>query len=221
MNRSILGLVTTLVTVAAPAAASSDHLFRSCTPQKECRQLAEPELDRIRGGFAIKTPAGTLDISIGITRAVAVNGQLVALSQLVLPDASQIVAAARGKADAALASSNADVAKAIAAATGGIGTPRVSGTTPPQSVAAPASTGLGDASLPATNAVIVQNGAGNVTILSGSSNLPVLPTIIQNTLNDQVISSATLLNINTSSLSAFRSLALGDLLNSVRFFSGR
>jgi len=224
MKHTVLGaLVALLFAPAPPAAASGGQVFDLCTPQHKCRELGDPELERIRGGFAIETPAGTLDISIGITRAVAINGQLVTLSQLVLPDASQIVAGARAQADTALASSKVDKATAIAAATAGIGTQGSAvGTSAPQS-AASGNTAVGQpaAQPQLANAVIVQNGSGNVAILSGGSNLAVLPTVIQNTLNNQVITSATLLNITTNSLSVFRSMALGDLLNNARIVSGR
>jgi hypothetical protein len=43
---------------------------------------------RVRGGFTVSTANGMLELSIGITRAVALNNQLVALSQVVLPDAA-------------------------------------------------------------------------------------------------------------------------------------
>lgn len=65
-----------------------------CLPQAPCRVVSEAELDELRGGFHADTPAGGLRIGIGITRAVAVNDQLVAVSQLTIPD---LVAAARGQ----------------------------------------------------------------------------------------------------------------------------
>ena len=71
------------------------------------------------------------------------------------------------------------------------------------------------------SAVIVQNGPGNFANLPGGLNIAVLPTVIQNSLNDQVIRSATLINITANSLSALRSMALGDLLNRATISSGR
>ncbi|WP_336365778.1 hypothetical protein [Marinobacter sp. C2H3] len=49
--------------------------------------LAEGQLDRLRGGFVT---LDRLNIAIGLEQRVAVNGQLVVLNRLVIPDLSQL-----------------------------------------------------------------------------------------------------------------------------------
>jgi len=302
MKPIVIGSVLIALSAAATLAAAHDRVdYGTCAHEPQCRKLSEFDLDRIRGGFSIDTPAGRLDISIGITRAVSINGRLVALSQLVLPDAAQIAAQARAQAQAAVAAglagakdasgaqdqfaaqasqaaaeanqvaSSAGAPRAgpapVAPGTGawpqaspqpGNAAPAAVTTVPvsasggqiassagaPRAAPAPVAPGTGawppaspqpGNAAPATvttvpvsasggqslSAVIVQNGPGNFANLPGGLNIAVLPTVIQNSLNDQVIRSATLINITANSLSALRSMALGDLLNRATISSGR
>ncbi len=66
--------------VAAPT-----HLVFDCRIEA-CRQLAQAELDRMRGGFFDET---SLKISIGIDRIVAIGNELVAVTRLTIPDLTQ------------------------------------------------------------------------------------------------------------------------------------
>lgn len=270
-------VATALVAIALPVAARNvDEQSAACQWNRQCLKISDPELARIRGGFSVDTPAGRLEIAIGITRAVAINEQLVAVSHLVLPDAAQIAAAARAQAEAAVAASGVPGVQTASPAGGGgaQGTPAGAGAQAFASAVAVASAGGGGAQAPAggasaqaaTNAVpaasagvsspgttaaqpvltspkvtvngvpvapgaqlpilqnqviLVQNGPGNVANMPTGSNGPALPTVIQNTLNGQVISSATLINITSNSLSALRRMTFGDLLRSATVQSAR
>lgn len=234
--------------LAAPVGA---YDYEQCTQERQCRRASDGELDEMRGGFSIDTAVGRLEIAIGITRAVSVNEQLVAVSQLVLPDANQIVAMARAQAEAAKMSglaagqaaaadaaaqasslgaaatasaAAAALAQASASASGG-GNGGAGSSTPPQvvinGVPITPNTPLAASLNKMGGLVVVQNGPGN------SVNLPALPvasamtTIIQNSLDDQVIRSLTLISASVNSLAALRGLALGDLLSRATLSSGR
>ncbi len=236
---AILALAPTSLFASTPA---GNHPYEQCAQDGLCRKASNPELDHIRGGFSIDTPTGRLEIAIGITRAVAVNDQLVAVSQLVLPDVSQIIAAARAQAEVAktsgLAAGQAAAAVASQAAVQALANAAAlnapSGT--PANASASGSTANGGAlPVPALqqvlvngmasgsdgqvtafgNALVIQNGPGNVAPLPASFNgtLLLLPTIVQNSLNDQVLRTLTLVNASVSNISAFNALSLGELLN--------
>lgn len=262
MKYIVIGCELIALSAAAPAAVARDRLdYGTCAYEAQCRKLSDSDLDRVRGGFSIDTPAGRLEIAIGITRAVSINGRLAALNQLVLPDAAQMAAQARAQAKAAVAAglvggkdasgargqpaaqasqAAKDVASQATAEANQLASsagalladpaPVAPGTgASPQASPQPANAvpgtvrtvpvkAIGGQSL---SAVVVQNGPGNVANLPGELNIAVLPTVIQNSLNGQVIRSATLINITTNSLSALRSMALGDLLNRATISSGR
>lgn len=279
MNTLPFGTLASVATLALafPAPAfSNDSGYVACVQEHRCRLLSIADLARIRGGFAVQTPTGELQIAIGITRAVSVNGQLVATSQLVLPNLSQLASQARAQADAAIASSGAtsqpalpNAAKLSAAANAqanaalaasGIspneptasqgGSSNSAGASAQGSSATPstatsnvASTaGSGGQSVPtvlingvrvsvqsvlrsalptqAQGALVLQNGPGNTANLA-SGFATALPTVIQNTLDNQAIRSATLVNITTNSLSMFRAANLGDLMRNATISFGR
>lgn len=269
-------LATALLAIAMPASAQYVKDQSACQWNRQCLKIGDPELALIRGGFAIDTPAGRLEIAIGITRAVAINGQLVAVSQLVLPDAAQIAAAARAQAEAAIAASgvtsaqttlsaggtqsatagtgaqasanaaavasSAGVASASQRTAGGTSAPASPNTAQGQNagVSSPGSTGGelvltlpkvtingiavtngAPVAIGQSQAIVVQNGPGNVANMSAALMGSSLPTVIQNTLNGQSISSATLINITSNSLSALRQMTFGDLLRSATVQSAR
>lgn len=261
-----------LPVAAAPGAA---YDYEQCAREGGCRKAAEAELDRIRGGFVVDTPVGRLEIAIGITRAVAVNDQLVAVSQLVLPDVAHIIAAARAQAEVAKASGMAAAQAAAAAAAqaaaqaltdAGAGKPSSAAQSAQQAAMASsgqasasaqasagaqaspgapgqgvAGTGSGGASaLPplqvvingtpvvggnpvnlASGALVVQNGPGNGAPLPTSFNGTALPTVIQNSLNDQVLKTLTLINASVNSLAAFKAHLLSEALSRATAASGR
>ena len=67
---------------------------------------------------------------------------------------------------------------------------------------------------------VIQNGAGNVFALQGVKNLPAsVMTVIQNSLDNQVIGNATVINASITSRDFLRSLAAQSSLNHMVFRS--
>jgi len=65
---------------------------------------------------------------------------------------------------------------------------------------------------------VIQNGAGNVIALSNIQNMPAsVMTIIQNSLDNQVIGNTTVINASITSRDFLRSLATQSLLNLSRY----
>src|SRR5690606_24460533 len=160
-----------------------------CPREIECRRANDAELESIRGGFSLNTPAGRLEINIGITRTVEVNDRVVAVSRLVLPDLTRILAAARSSADAARI--RADVTRAPASVT---------------PVPHGARVDL------AGGALVLPNGPGNVAPVAAAFQGTALPTIVQNSLNDQVLRKLTFVNASVNSVSALKSLGWGEMM---------
>lgn len=77
--------VALLACIALPLQARADE-YDMCAQVAACRMASPAELDELRGGFHVDTPHGRLHVGIGITRAVSVNDQVVAVSKLVIPD---------------------------------------------------------------------------------------------------------------------------------------
>jgi hypothetical protein len=57
-----------------------------CRAEKQCRILSSSELGRLRGGYTFMSTGGPLELSFGIARVVYVNNEMVAITQLVLPE---------------------------------------------------------------------------------------------------------------------------------------
>lgn len=67
---------------------------------------------------------------------------------------------------------------------------------------------------------VIQNGAGNVFSLQGIQNMPAsVMTVIQNSLDNQVIGNATVINASITSRDFLRSLAVQSSLNQMVFRS--
>lgn len=85
-----LASAVTLASLSAAATLPS-YDFGACTDAFDCRRLSAAELDRMRGGFSFMNGSSELQISIGISRAVFINDELVAVTQqLVLPTLQQL-----------------------------------------------------------------------------------------------------------------------------------
>jgi hypothetical protein len=71
--------------ITAPVAAAERpaYSFETCVAKRECRQVSQKELTRLRGGFTVMTRGGLVEFTFGISQAVFVNNQLVAVTQIV------------------------------------------------------------------------------------------------------------------------------------------
>ena len=215
--RMLLIVLSTLGWMADARAAAG--LLDFCGVEAHCRATADGELEQIRGGFVTDTRLGRLQVGIGITRAVAVNDRLVAISHIVLPDVAQIVAAARSAADRALAQN-----AVLAALNAGAGAVQGTSTAPPPVqllVNDMPLSGAGPIVVPDTAAIVVQNGPGNIAVAPASFNASSVPTVVQNTLNDQVLRTLTLIQASVNSLSAINAITLADMLRRATAASGR
>ncbi|MCW5622564.1 MAG: hypothetical protein KIS79_15755 [Burkholderiales bacterium] len=72
--------------VAIPSVAyGATGVFDDCRARIECRRLNNLELNRLRGGFTFLTHGAPLHVSFGIAQAVVINDELVAVTQLTIP----------------------------------------------------------------------------------------------------------------------------------------
>lgn len=244
--------------LTAPLSAASLDLysFETCRLQGYCRLISQAELDRLRGGFSFMGLDGPINMSFGITQVVFVNNQLVAMTQLVLPDivqainsgrfsASQIKAAndALNSAPISAASSSAAAAAASATSaaiasnlTSAANQPTTKATPTPQtqSVASaqpvsslvpmvrvngiPVTPGSPVGNVVSTSggsALVIQNGPGNISMIPTAQALQAATNalVIQNTLNNQTISTMTMLNV---SMTLMPSISAAGIQQSVR-----
>jgi hypothetical protein len=188
-----------LLALSAPLQAQDQHDM--CAAQPGCRQATAAELDELRGGFEVDTGAGRLRVDIGITRQVLINDRIVATSHLSLPDLGQLV---KGQGNHSMTTT-----------VGGHG----SGGNGPLLV-----NGLPVTGIPViTNdgGLVVQNGPNNSAPTLADIGRLAIPTIVQNTLDNQKISTLTLVNARLNSISLMNSLRLGEVMNSATARSGR
>jgi len=85
-----LALALSAWAFAAPAAKAG--IFDDCRQRTECRRVSGAELDHLRGGFTFTNGRSPLHVSFGIAQAVVVNDELVAVTQLRLPDLGKMIA---------------------------------------------------------------------------------------------------------------------------------
>jgi hypothetical protein len=145
--RWLLGAV---VILAAMPAFAQDF----CAEAPPCRLASDTELAALRGGFDLFTRGGRLRIDIGITRGVAVNDRIVALSS-------------------------------------------------------------------EARALIVQIGPGNAAPPASAFAAGAMPTIVQNTLDNQALKTFTIVNASVNSLSLLNSLRVGEMMARATRAAGR
>lgn len=121
MQRLLTGTVLWVAAAGVALAGTpfGGYDFERCSLEGQCRKASDLELALLRGGLSVTTPFGTLDFGIAISREVSVNGQVVAVSQLVLPNIDAIVAAAQAQGAAGAAAATATAQAAAQAATVG------------------------------------------------------------------------------------------------------
>ncbi|MFC4762571.1 hypothetical protein [Dyella koreensis] len=168
-------LLTAVAGLAARSAHAHDFVFSEggAAPTEGIGDASEVaqwspvnanRLDETRGGFDL---GNGLVASLGIDRAVYINGALVTSTKIDIPDIAHITTAQ---------------ANALASASGAT--------------------------------TVVQNGPGNSFDPSALSHT-IAATVVQNTLNNQNISTVTTMNISVNNLSMFRGLNLQQSLQSV------
>lgn len=161
---------------------------------------SDEELDRMRGGFEFNFNGMQLMLAFSLEQLTYINGELVSSMKL---NPLQLIAANPAPAAAALAASTQPSTRAENAAL------PVSAATPAEAALTPivASQVINNQGI----ITLVQNGTGNVFTLPES--LSSLNTVIQNTVNDQVIRNLTILNATLSIQSAAAAMRLDAALN--------
>jgi hypothetical protein len=189
-------LISALVILASgPALADGNPGEHDmCMRDGPCRVATQAELDQLRGGLDVQTRHGNLRIDIGITRAVSVNDRIVAMSHIGAGQPSVSLGQATGP------------------ATGGTSQLRINET--PVGSNGPALSIDG-------RALVVQNGPGNFAPLSTSFGHGAVPTIIQNSLDNQNLKTFTFVNASVNSLSVMRTLMMNDMVGRAVTASGR
>ncbi|HET8713492.1 MAG TPA: hypothetical protein VFM23_07400 [Gemmatimonadales bacterium] len=169
---------TTMASGPVRAAGLGNELDM-CDVGAPCHVASAAQLDALRGGFYLKIDSGPLRVGIGITRTVSINGRVVAVSQITIPDLGA-AATARGHHHAG--------PDLNALQNGGV--------------------------------LIVQNGPGNIAPSLASFG-SAIPTIVQNTIDNQKLSTFTIVNAWVNSLSVMQTLRTSEMLQRATAASGR
>jgi hypothetical protein len=195
--RTVLALLALLACSAAHAAIPAFEGYAAASDE---------ELDKMRGGFEFNFNGMQLILAFSLEQLTYVNGELVSsmkltplqltLPTVTTPGTTVTAAVPASGVNPSPATTNPDPT----AQTGTIQT----GTTPTTAVTTQLVNNQGIINL-------IQNGAGNSFTLPPA--LSSLNTVIQNTVNDQVIRNLTVLNATLSIRSAAAAMQLGAALN--------
>lgn len=199
MKTRISGIAFRAALIAAAFAAQAADSGTLNQDFADCRIATAAELGEMRGGFELNN--GGLQLSFAFERVTYINGVLVAITKLNLPSAESIAALRSIQVNGPLGNSP---------STSAGGSP------------APASVGDNAGSLPAAAAVanansitLIQNGPKNAFTVPEGLNLSTaaLTTVIQNTLDNQKISTATVINATLTSQALARAMAMTFSIN--------
>lgn len=201
--------IRTWLTLLALFACSAAH---ATVPAFESYAAAsDEELDKMRGGFELKFNGMQLMLAFSLEQLTYINGQLVSSMklnpiQLTLPATSAAGTIVAASAPVATMATTPTPASEIPSTP-----PSVPSVQAAQIGPAPASTVTTQIFNNQGVITLVQNGAGNAFALPQS--LSSLTTVIQNTVNDQVIHNLTVLNATLSIQQAAAAARLGAALN--------
>jgi hypothetical protein len=188
-----------LCAVAVLAAAGplyADEQHDLCAFGGACRLTSEPELNGLRGGFDLDAGGGRrLRVDIGITREVSINNRVVATSHLHIPDLGSFMGPRRGDGPSPVFTTQAPLTLQL-----GNGGPKV--TTDGQGI-------------------LVQNGPNNTAPSLSSLGSQAMPVIVQNTLDNQKLSTLTSVTARVNSLQLLNTIRIGDMMNGATARSGR
>lgn len=199
METRISGIAFKAALIAAAFSAQAADSGMLNQDFADCRVATAAELGEMRGGFELNN--GGLQLSFAFERVTYINGILVAITKLNLPSAESIAALRSIQAGGPV------------------------GNSPPIQVGSPAPVSVGDngGSLPAAAAAVangnaitlIQNGPKNAFTVPEGLNLSTaaLTTVIQNTLDNQKISTATVINATLTSQALARAMAMTFSIN--------
>lgn len=202
------GAVLALVSGTAAAGGTVLH-FPSGLPNAPV--VSDQVLSHMRGGFSLNIGATQLNIAFAIDRVTYINGELKAVTHFSIPSITQ---AAQTIAQNASGTVSKALSKAVSDAGSVPGNPTVTAGSPTVTTGgATAASGQIPSSAPVT---IIQNGPGNTAALPSLPNLSQLQhslTIIQNTLDNQEITNATVINATVKNLALYKALSLSSKIN--------
>ena len=210
------GLRATLMLLTLLASSLAHAL-----PFGDAPRASDAELDRMRGGFIVNLNGQEFLMAFSINRLTYINGELVSsitLNPLALTPLSTLQVTTASPPIQTAGVSNAIPGPAVTPTTQATGQSGASSVE--ASVAGTSSNGMpvvvsSSSSVPQVTTqggvTLIQNGAGNTVALPANVSLNSLATIIQNTMNNQVISNITVMNATI----AARALAARAQLNAI------
>lgn len=163
---------------------------------EDCRRASDTELDGMRGGFEVNVNGMQIMLALSLERVTYINGVLATSMKISLPDLASI--GTNGISPHAISVQTIPPAASPAAV----------GTTQGNSSASMTPQQISDLGQAIT---IIQNGAGNTFVLPQSLNS--LTTVIQNTVDNQIIRNMTTINATVINQALARSMELTASLN--------
>lgn len=157
------------------------------TAFEDCHIASNEELDELRGGFEVNVNGTQLKMAFSLESVTFINGQLAATTKLNVPDLSSL---ANGGAQVTY-SRSASGASAL--------------NTSQTNLTQQQFNDLGK------TVNVIQNGVGNVVNLP--QNLNSVGTILQNSLDNQVIRNVTTLNVSIANQALARSTLMNEAIN--------
>ncbi|MGH8729780.1 MAG: hypothetical protein ACREV9_16855 [Burkholderiales bacterium] len=157
--------------------------------------IKDAELDKLRGGLTLPTSAGQLNLSFGIERMVVINDELIAVTQMLIPELTSAMRKGAGNAGATKQGT-----RNVGAGNAGAGTVKAAGFAP---------------------VVVIQTGPGNTAMPDIAQLNAAIGTVIQNTLNQQHIQTSTVITVTANSMELTRAMALQAATSQALIFSLR
>jgi len=201
--RTLLALLALLVWSTAHATIPAFEGYAAAS---------DAELDKMRGGFEFNFNGMQLMLAFSLEQLTYINGELVSSMKLNPIQLTLLNAPAVGTTVAAAPAPGSSIASAPASTSNPVSSPTI---TPPSQITQPPVAPTPTVATQILNnqgvITLVQNGMGNNFTLPQS--LSSLSTVIQNTVNDQVIRNLTVLNATLSLQQAAAAMRLGTALN--------
>ena len=167
-----------------------------------CRMASDTELDGMRGGFEVNVNGMQVMLALSLERVTYINGVLVTSMKISLPDLASI--GTNGISPNTINVQTNPVTPSPAASPAGVSTTQVNSMLP-GSITPQQMSDLGQ------TITVIQNGAGNTFVLPQSLNS--LTTVIQNTVDNQIIRNMTTINATVINQALARSMELTVSLN--------
>ena len=239
-NKPRPALAGALLAILLPAQGVSGATLES-TDFEGYPAVSNQELAELRGGFELNIGGHLLSLAFSLERVSYLNGQLQTFTRISVPDIAaailspQTVSVETYVAPPTLGSENQPVAQS---APGEVGNPANPSPQISSAIVSPGGTTTGGGNVPSQGAgsyvTLIQNGVGNNVALPTNANVgqqvnqaiqaaqaQILQaynhvTVIQNSLDNQVIRNMTTLNVTLTNAALARAVELNAALQNVR-----